>query len=536
MKPRMVPFGFPVRQPRPRSETTRFVPGSTGWTELPALEAGAASIVSGHNLWARRGRLEPRSRLSTLGTGSGTSLGIPIGSFPYNDLDGTQYTVLCSQDTVAWFDGTSWSTLQYASNTSNHALSGSDSDRIFGTTVYLARTDENLAVFTNGADPLFCWAGPSDNTAYSTLTQSPIAADVCLFDNRLVAWNIQELSSSTRFVTRVQWCENGDPEDWTDTIAAGSEDLVDMSGVGTRIFAESDQMILATDQEIWRGRKVGLPYTFSFTPITREMGIPYAVAALQTPHGIFWLGEDAMVYRMTGEQATPIGEPIQRTLQDTMVSYNRAFFQYDHTRQQLTLYYAVAAAQYPTRAFTYHLDEGVWTPHTFSHQLTLPIEAYAISTSTTWGDLSSTVAAQTLTWAEFLGLSENPLFGVATSSGSVYQLSSTASLDGSSAVYGQIVTGNCLPTDPTTVKFVDDVRLDWRADSASSLSLSVSGDGGGTYPYTTKLAASVQSATTQTVTRPRVSGTHPVLMLESAQTGWSVAAVYLKAKVLGETL
>lgn len=365
-----------------------------GWTEAQDVSARPESIVSGQNIWVRRGSLEPRYKLSHASFNpiiSGSSLSNefsqnpqwvsqatrPLGTMTYFELTNgslypvvANYTLPLNQNSLYYTDGTvpfSWSRL--SSVPANGITLNLSTDTRFtprGAVVYSASTNRNLLVFTTGtslaSQGLGCWAGPIGNPAtYSSLSNSPDGVDVCVFDNRPVVW------AATGIPQRAKWPVAGDPYDWTG-IGSGNEDLVDMIGAGTRIFATEDQMVLCSGLEMWRGRKVGPPYVFAFSPIHRQIGIPYGRAAIQTPLGIIWLGHDYNVYLMDGEQIRPIGDAIQRQLMDTLVGPDVAFFSFHPTLYQLRLFYTTTGTEYPQHSFTYHFKEGVWSAEVYAHK------------------------------------------------------------------------------------------------------------------------------------------------------------------------
>ena len=528
---------------RPRSETTLFVPGSKGWTELPEVLAPASSIVSGANIWYRRGRIEPRLRLAQLGTNRPVSnSSTPISALLYDGLSGERFPIVTAAQEISYLDTDSWVSLEYVSGTSNLPPTGGEGDLWFGDVTYLQRRDLNTEVMTNGVDPIFVWGGSSDGTGFSTQTEAPICKDLVLFDDRVVSWNIRELSSSSRFITRVQWTIAGNPEDSTG-IGSGFVDLLHMRGTGTRILSQADQMILASTQEIWRGRRIGGEFIFDFSVIRTNLGMPFPRPVFQTPFGIVWLNSDYMVYLLDGERITPLGEAIQRTLRDTAVSLDKAFFSYNDELQQLTLFYTKTVGSYPQDAFTIHLDEGVWTPHTYAHQLSAAFEANTPTSATTWDGLVGTLAAQNQTYNETLasGTPDEALLSLqqpdaATAGPTAYFYSNTTARDGSQVVNGQLYTGVLFPTDPQRMNFVDELRLDARTDSASSLSVSISGSGSEAFQDQQEFALSVRSTTTQQLLHLGVPGTDHTMRLQSEDTGWSVGRIFAKAQALGESL
>ena len=529
----MTRFGF-TRPTRPRSTTTsiRFIP-TEGFTELPDIEAPPGSITSGQNVWIRRGRLEPRWRLEQAADNILSDL--PTGAFDYDDVGGARFLVVTSQDTVAFLDNESYVSLQYVSGTSNFPPTGGQNDQYFGTSVYLPRSDLNVGVFTNGVDPLFAWGGPSDSTGFSTLTQGPIAKDVTLFANRVVGFNIRELSSSSRVVQRVQWSIAGDPEDWTG-IGSGFEDLVDMRGQGTRIFSTEEEMVLGSTEEIWRGRLIGGDFVFRFSPLNKEVGIPFAKAAIQTKVGLFWLGSDSNIYHLQGARLDTIGDDVQRTIRDTITNEKAAFFGYNDELQQLTFYYSTSPTGQPDRAFTWHRkDRAKWTPQRFSDPVAQSFQLNIPSSATTWGGLVGNLSAQSQTYNDLLGAAGTPDEALLTSNGTTAFFSDSAGSDLGATVLSQAVFGGLFGADADNVKFSNRLRFDVRADSASSLTVSVSGNLGGTYQAEQEFAISVQSATTQSNFHLGVPGLYHAVKVESDEGRWQVVTVKLDASFLGET-
>jgi hypothetical protein len=447
-----------------------------------------------------------------------------------------------SSATVSFLElDATWTPLNYASGASNYPPTGTEQDLITGDTVYLPRRDLNMTVFTNGVEPIFAWGGPSDSTAFSTLTQAPIAQDVVTFDNSPVAWNTLEFSQNQRFVTRVQWPQVQDPENWLG-IGAGFEDLVDMRGAGTRIFKLGDEMLLATDQELYRGRRVGGAFRFAFTPLSQELGMPFPRAVIQTKVGIFWLNSDYMIYLLSpGGRIQPIGQAILQELRDTLVEFERATFSENEAQQQVTFHYSTTANSWPQRAFTYHVASQQWTPQRFSHALTtaasmdVPAGSSVWSNAAAWvGGAAATPNSQTSTWNQLTGQDGTPDPIMFSSNGTAYTWSSTASLDDTSAVQAQWISGGIFTGDPIHRKWVDRMRVDARADSASSLSVGISGNLGGAYVNGNERAFSVASNTSQLYVPETVGGEYFALKFESDETGWQIARAFIRGRILGD--
>lgn len=369
--PNQRPTGFPTHDAPQGTRYEDFVRPLSGFTSVPSIAAPSSSIVSGQNVWIQNGALQPRWRLASFSTGNPTSAAGMTGAFTHIDSKGSATLVAFSSNSLAFLGSDlQWSVSSYLSSHGSSyfaSFTPPGGGNVFAATCYLPRVDENILMFSNNSDPILVWQPLT--AVHSIGTQVPICRDLVNFDNRPVAWNIKLLSGTTRYVQRVQWAVAGDPEDWTG-IGSGSEDLLDMQGEGTRIFADHDQMILASSAEVWRGRAVGLPYVFQFSPITKKIGMPFPRAAIQTPWGLFWLDAGYMVWNMFGEQITPVGGVVREFLardaaEDALTS---AFFSYNQIAQTVTLYYVPAPTTTytnPNRALTLHMDTGVWTRHTF---------------------------------------------------------------------------------------------------------------------------------------------------------------------------
>ena len=575
---------------------------TSGMTSAPMLLADPSALINpsvqqglsfdggltdydSFNVWIIDGKLQPRGKLKEVfNTDTYFSEGAPNGAITRWALDGSRDVLITSKLSAYHLDvsNATYTPLTYASGVSNLPPSGSEIDAFFGDSVYLPRTDENLAVFTNGVDPLFVWQG-SDFTAYSTLTQAPIARDVVVFDNRVVVWNIQEIGAASRYVTRVQWSVGGDPEDWNvASIGAGYEDIVDMRGAGTRVFTSDDEILLASDRELWRGRRVGLPYVFSFSPITRTRGIPYPKAALQTPFGIVWLGEDYHIYQYAGGQLEVLDGAIHDELRRIIKFPERAFFSYDPKLLRLSFFCCRQdpnAATYPTSCYCYHIPERVWTYQklgaggiggaVYQWATAVPLQRIDPRATTTWQDLTGTLGAQTATYADLLyasqastgadGRPEEVLIAARRSGGGAsigtgtpcyFDQRSLQSEVGQTypdslywgAHFGPVFTGEALREQ----KYVQEVRLDFESNNSSDISVYLLEDAGLGSSSACSALVSLSDATSSSSNPIQSSwvtfdsrGTYFRLKLTNGRTGgdrgsaWKFVRYYVRGETEG---
>ena len=512
--------GAPAREAPSTLSEARFSP-TLGWTDLPDTVSPLGSMISGQNVWIRNARLTPRDRLAILGSNNLLS-DAAAGAFEYVSSNGTVFPMIASASTIAYLDGSAWTHLRYQTSPTNDAPSGAATDDFRGVSVYLKRHDANVVIMTNGVDRLFEWQGIDDPTGdasgsdrtnnFSTLSGTPpIAQDIVLFDNRPVVWNTTDVSTGTKFAQRLQWPVKGDPEDWTG-IGSGVEDIIDMMGEGTRLFAEDGRMIAASTKQIWELAESDAPFIFRKRPLSTKVGIPFARASVQTPAGIFFLNNDYMVYRLQGGQLEPIGKQIQRELRTNLKDFTTAFMGWHATAQQVTLYYTETSGNSPERGFTFNTENSTWTPQAFGNAVTAGFEARVANS-----------LVETLVASDGTALSYSTS---AISDGWV----SAGELVRSEAVFGGFYTDS-----PNREVFNDEIRLTYTANSGSSLTVEVSLDGGATYGFEERQDLFTSSTATQKRIHPKLSGLYGTMRLRSEDSGtWEIYDIYTRARVQGE--
>lgn len=538
--PNARPTGFPSHDaPEGVRYEASFVPTS-GFTLASALRVGPQSIVSGQNVWTENGELVPRWKLSretianpvviggsVIGTAVYNSVGIPV-------LRGPFY-VLGDSNGSLWLgtrDGSSnlsFSLLSYTSSTGTSLpLENIPANtNIYGATVYSAATDRNILMLSAGTTLTYCFAlNAATPPVYSHVTQAPGAKGIATLANRAVAWGCATVASPSHIQQRVQWSVAGDPFDWTG-IGSGSEDLVDMQGSATRIFVQNDELILATDREIWRGRYVGQPYDFQFSPIT-NVGIPYQSAAIQTPYGIFWLGEDLNVYTLRGDEAVPIGTAFQPILRREMrvvlvaqPAANLPFFTYNEELQHLRLWYALGSAGgAATRSITMDLANQSWWRDHYNHSFT-----FGNSAPVSQLRVFNSVSANNL-WHK------SELLFTSAATACYFAESATSDLDSKVTQVAQL--GALFPDDARYLKTLKEVRLELRGDGTSQVTVGVSPNVGSTYSETKTLTVSSSSFPVQSALTFDTEARYPTMRLTSESTNrWRLAMVYTMAERQG---
>lgn len=544
-----------------------FISPIAGFTDRPDLLAPAQSIVSGQNLWVLPDGLQPRHRLSGqtitslraqnlggnapvvgfFGTTNPSSTGTRVlGVVPFvssSDSNGQRAPLWVSGTSnalVAGFYDTSASSFQwwalslttrtsYASVTTASPPSLRTDANWRGAAVYSAPLNDTLLVLTAGsvaynaqAEKLLATLGswtPSvglvSALSFSRLSGAvPAAIDVVNFADRVVAWNCDGVPQ------RVQWHVEGDPTDWVG-IGSGFQDLADMRGFGTRIFSEEDEMVLASSEELWRGRYVGLPYVFSFSAIDRQQGMPYERATLQTSEGIFWLDKSLAILQMQREQIVEVAPPVRRFLKGNLKAPDVAFLTYDQERNHLSLFYSTTTSSYPTHSVTIDLDNKVWTHEVYSHVFHCGVSEPLVEVRGTAGAGTTSTA-----WDApfYLGVYS----AVVTSNGTFGVFTQSATSDLGSSVLEQGTFGTLQHPDLTTFKNLQELRIDVAARSASSISFGFSADNGATFPasYETTFNVSASSNASQYISYPQMSANYFTPRIRSTNGNWVMRRWY----------
>lgn len=540
----MVRWGSPVNV-SPRSQDSIIIVEPTLGIDAsqPSVDAPLGSTPGSDNLVMRDGALEPRPMLSLRNTtpqpfGNDPTLG---GMELVSTVDG-RYPVVSGTTRLAAYglSGTpnGWSVLSYvSSNGINDPPNVASTQYWDACQIYYPLRDENVAIFGAGSyQSLYCTQ--SNTTVFSSLTGAPQAKYVTTFDNYVVTFNQRQGSSD--FVQRVQWSDRGDPSAWT-TGTSGFEDLMAMRGQGTRVVGLENRLLLFSDSEVWQGVRGDNVFIFSFAPYDRSVGCPYSWTVAATPLGVIFLSKDYEVYLLpkSGGPALPIGQRLHRSIRDSIDQPTRAWAVYDHTYGQYQLFYPIKGGSgRPQRAVYLDINTGAWAPQSFdlvggNLSLTRGFEAYVSSSATTWGGLQ----AQGITWAQ-LGQSWSQLGGtsearailVGSSSGTMYTFDSAATSDNGTAVQSRWRSTGLAGLNPSHQKTVSEWRMDYQSDSASSMTVRFSTNGGQSFGVETQVNLPATSGLSQAIVYPYMSARYPMFECASEGQRYRAFRFYTKMK------
>jgi hypothetical protein len=305
-----------------------------------------------------------------------------------------------------------------------------------------------------------------------------------------------------------------------------------MRGQGTRIMAQENRLILFSDAEIWQGYSSDFPFVFRFQPLDRSVGCPYPFTASNTPQGIIFLARNLQTYLLPkgGGAAIPIGQRMYRTIRESIDAPDRAWSVYDQNTDQWQLYHPIQGGSgRPQRALYLNLQDGSWAPQSFDKigggiSLTRGFSVTGIATSsslTTWGGLQAAGvrwADLSMSWGALGGLTntlDSRSVYAGSSGGTMYEFSSTATSDNGTGVESRWRSTGLLGFEPDQQKSVTGLRIDYQANSASSLTIKFSQNAGASFEAGRRINLPATSGISQAQDYPYIPTRYPMLEITS---------------------
>lgn len=452
------------------------------------LQPGATP--NSDNFIMRDGRLEPRPTLSKLTDALDNAhpeiaTAAMIGGVEIVNVNDTRYilTAYSGRDSLDWlqgFQGT-WFPAEIAGGVNGPSATYPDFWDF--TQAYYDAANDNAAIGvpTNRLG-MYIWVAGA--TSYSTLTGGPGATCITTFDHYVLAGNTAE--GGETFPQRVRWCDRGSISSWTGGLS-GFDELLGARGGINRLVPLDNRVAVFFDDEIWMGLPVDFPSTFRFVPFDQHVGSPYPRSVANTPKGPMFMARNFQLYLLPkeGGSPVPVGQPIHRSIRDSIVGAHRAFGVYDGIRDMYQFYYSSGASgDLPHQAVWLDLATGAWASQSFSSStassgdvaLTFGFQAnLPTSRGSTWDDFSTASIAwdaEGRSWDDLLGIgSERQSVIIGSSAGTVYQYSSRGTNDDGRAVLCAWETKKLGDEWPGQQKTITRVQADYTATSSSTLSV-----------------------------------------------------------------
>ena len=534
-------YGTPTNltPPAPKRVVMRSVAlGFTTAAEVPQLPPGMSSRMS--NFIAQEGGLTPRPGL-LLGMNSNSTLSLRVlfGAGwvgDYYTTTNVRRPVALTYPPAIWgvtMNGSgvsSWSTLSQTGPAGLSSNTMSATTSVWDAVVYYhPTTNQNELCFTSydpthyrpystapGFDPYSTGA----YLLFSTLTNAPAARFVTVFDNRLVFGNTSDWSSPFNdYAQRVVWSGRGLPETYSEP-QGGAEDLLGAEGSITRLVADSDRLLVFFEREIWYGVKAPFPFDIEFSPLDKTIGTSAPWSVAKAPGGFYFLGSDFNTYFIpTGGAPQAIGAGAGKMVRENIAksNYTQANGVYsEHLGGYLLTFRTVAGGEQGVLLST-RAPEPTWCPMGFD----MPSGWKILRTGVT--------SVQSLQHSTAAGEQRVLFTDYGPQKANVLELTSLATTDNGSRITASYLAVIPNP-DPSMRQFVRSLRLDYRADSASSLSVRMTPDFGTTYPVSVDVALPPAPLSAQTVIPVQMGAVYPAVELRHT-SGHSFAIQGLTAVV-----
>lgn len=208
------------------------------------------------------------------------------------------------------WNGTNWLEL-------TGALTGTSSDHVYTTIA------SGKFIVANLVDRLKAWDGVDLNAVADLSVDAPIARFITRLGTRILAAVIKTGGVIDRYA--VAWCADGLITDWTTSLSGAGNTTLFPEGSGKDAGFITGLGTLAGGAVVFRQKGLTLAQATGvgaapvrFTTIDFQHGTesPYSIAGGSLRAGLYWLGEDYMVYHFDGSSLpTPIGLPIYSALQ-----------------------------------------------------------------------------------------------------------------------------------------------------------------------------------------------------------------------------
>lgn len=499
MQRRTTRAGFPVRPRGSRQrERVEIINPSFGLDDsAPFDELRPGYTPKSQNLVTDFRGITPRSGLSGYG-GMATDVATPVlGGGEYGDRVGNWYAVVASARTVSWLKAgqeASWSTLSY---TGTDQMSGNSRSYWNMEAIYDSGLTEFMVVLTNNVDqPKFFELSPdaatfSDFTFLNSLMS--VAKDVIAHDDRLVFFNVR--ADDVRLPTSVVYTPRGNPTSQLILSGAGRQDLLDMKGVGQRIAKDREGLLLFSDREIWRGRARRDIFAYDFFRLTDNFACPFPRTVANCAAGVVFIAQDLECYIISGNVIQPLGpgengapSRIKKLLRDEMAEGDRMWASFSPRLNRYELYFKDTSTSFPDRALYYDFETGAWFEQKLDgHELSFGF-SYADpepAPAETWQQQGDTWDQQITVWDE-AGLPVRAAYESVdvmafSSNGTAYRFRSNQTTDDGTAIDWRWRSHGMGRMDQRGFERLDQVWIEYDANSTSSCSVFGTPDGGATF-------------------------------------------------------
>ena len=315
------------------------------------------------------------------------------------------------------------------------------------------------AVGVNNVNQMRRWT--SGLIQYQTLAAAPIARDILVLGNRLVAFNTTEIG--TQYLRRARWSQFEDATLWP---ALNFNDMLDSADsiIGAASFGQGAAAVYG-GKSIWiiqsnPGGDDASAFTTQELFAALNYSGPIGTAAIVVAEGShYYLGTDGRVYQFNGIQPQAISDPIDPAV---LARINLGFGSRCHAvylpvkRAIIFFWPALATGEDCQNASYFSLARGVWEPiESFLEGISASWPG-TVETGQTWANDPYLWNTSPYTWDDIPDAKQLGVF-IGTTAGQVHQFFKGYTDNGMAIPYS--ATGPLFSVDPSKTHSVDRYEL-----------------------------------------------------------------------------
>lgn len=347
-------------------------------------------------------------------------------------------------------------------------------------------------IFTNGVEVIQKWTAAA---GLATLSGSPPKArHIASMKSYIVVADLTV--GSDRIYQRIQWCDTGEPTDWSGG-NAGYKELPGADRIMALVVMKNDYLAVLRQKSIWLMWQTEDSANDVFDIEQRVEGIgAVAGRTAKTCDGdVIFMSEDN-VYRFDGLTCTPVGDPIKDQLFATVNEdeIERAFALVYEKEGEYWLFVPNTGATYPAITYVYNFRTKAWTIWKFTASMTVAGQ-HVLNTSLYINDLSMLIDQMNLLIDDYRMTAQSPMYILGDSSGYSYKVNEATQDDN-----GTAIVKSCETKDFSLEDYATESRLVWIdvVWCGSNLRLFVSNNKGETWKeFSSVYGASGQSSETR---------------------------------------
>ena len=248
------------------------------------------------------------------------------------------------------------------------------------------------------------------------------------------------IDGGTTYPTRVQWCDTGDPTNWSSG-NAGSFDLADDPDPIVGVKKLNEFIIVYKEDSIYTGRLVDSVSVFQFTLQVTGIGLLNNRCVIDHNGLHYFLAKNGNIYAFNGVRAESVGDEIRTNLFPRL---NSDRLETCHARKNkedrvIEFYITAGSSNWPEESWSINYENGTIFKNLVD-SVTTSSDFKDTSGQETWDDDSNTWDSDTTRWDEGLGGTgfKFPLIG--KSDGVVAKELTDTLNDASTAICQQYIT------------------------------------------------------------------------------------------------